>query len=224
LFIGGDSVSVGYPEGGGQSGRSVQLLKEGHALGQFFTFNYAGKNSAGVSQYYKRDGTLTTSPSNGSDYIYAGDAQPKLLLGFANTLKYKNLDLNFSLRGVFGNKIMNATRADLFRPSTAMSNNILVDAANESPTDYNAYVYSNRFIESGSYLRLDNATLGYNFKKVSNYIKAIRAYISGNNLFVITKFTGVDPEVNQGGVAPGIDYNNFYPKTRSFLLGVNVSF
>jgi iron complex outermembrane receptor protein len=224
LFIGGDSVSVGDPEGGGQSGRMVQLLKTGHPLGQFFTFNYAGKNAAGISQWYKRDGTLTTSPSNGTDYIYAGDAQPKLLVGFANTLRYKNLDLNFSIRGVFGNKIMNATRADLFRPSTAMSTNILADVANELPVDAIDYTYSNRYIESGSYVRLDNATLGYNFKKVSNYVKSLRVYVSANNLFVITKFTGVDPEVNQGGIAPGIDYNNFYPKTRNFLLGVNVSF
>jgi TonB-linked SusC/RagA family outer membrane protein len=224
LFIGGDSVAVGDPEGGGQSGRRVQLLKEGHPLGQFFTFNYAGKNSAGLSQWYKKDGSLTTNPSNGTDYIYAGDAQPKLLVGFANTFKYKNFDLNFSIRGVFGNKIMNATRADLFRPATAMSTNILVDVANELPVDAIDYTYSTRFIESGSYVRFDNATLGYNFKKVCSAVKSLRAYVSANNLFVITKFTGVDPEVNQGGIAPGIDYNNFYPKTRSFLLGINVSF
>lgn len=224
LFIGGDSVSVGYPEGGGQSGRAVQLLKEGYPLGQFFTFNYAGKDAQGISQFYKHDGTLTTSPSNGVDYFYAGNAQPKLLLGFANTFKYKNFDLNFLVRGVFGNKIMNATRADLFRPSTAMSTNILVDAADEKPVDAIAYTYSSRFIESGNYVRFDNATLGYNFKKLSNAIKSLRVYLSANNLFVITKFTGIDPEVNQGGIAPGIDYNNFYPKTRTVMLGVNVAF
>jgi len=224
LFIGGDSVSVGDPEGGGQSGRMVQLLKTGHPLGQFFTFRYAGKNTSGVSQWYHHDGTVTPNPSNGTDYFYTGNAQPKLLVGFANTLKYKHFDLNFSLRGVFGNKIMNATRADLFRPSTAASTNILKDVANESPKDVIDYTYSDRFIESGSYIRLDNATLGYNFQKVSNYIKSLRVYVSSNNLFVITKFTGIDPEVNQGGIAPGIDYNNFYPKTRTILLGVNVSF
>jgi len=224
LFIGGDSVSVGDPEGGGQSGRYVQLLKTGHPLGQFFTFKYAGKNAAGVSQWYHHDGTVTPNPSNGTDYFYTGNAQPKLLVGFANTLKYKHLDLNFSLRGVFGNKIMNATRADLFRPATAASTNILKDVANELPIDAIDYTYSDRFIESGSYIRLDNATLGYNFQKVSNYIKSLRVYVSSNNLFVITKFKGIDPEVNQGGIAPGIDYNNFYPKTRTILLGVNVSF
>lgn len=226
LFIGGDSIQVADPEGGGQSGRFVQLLKQGHPLGQFFTFSYAGKNSSGISQYHKHDGTLTTNPGNGTDYYYAGNAQPKLLVGFSNTLRYKNIDLNIALRGVFGNKIMNATRADLFRPSTAMSTNILADAANELPADAIDYTYSTRFIESGSYVRLDNATLGYNFGKIGagDYIKSLRFYISSNNLFVITKYKGIDPEVNQGGIAPGVDYNNFYPKTRTFLLGVNVSF
>ncbi|WP_430898503.1 MULTISPECIES: SusC/RagA family TonB-linked outer membrane protein [unclassified Paraflavitalea] len=224
IFIGGDSVRVGFPEGGGQSGRSIQLLKEGYPLGQFFTFKYAGKNAQGISQWYKRDGTLTTSPQNGTDYFYLGNAQPKLIVGFANTLRYKKFDLNVMIRGVFGNKIMNATKADLFRPSTAMSTNILSSAANETATDVIAYTYSDRFIESGNYVRFDNATLAYNFGKMGNYIKSLRVYLTGNNLFVITKFTGVDPEVNQGGIAPGIDYNNFYPKTRTVMLGVNVSF
>jgi iron complex outermembrane receptor protein len=223
LFIGGDSVSTSFPEGGGQSGSSLQLLKEGHPLGQFFTLEYAGKNSAGVSQFVAANGSLTTTPTR-ADYRYEGDAQPKLVMGWSNTLKYKDFDFNLFIRGVFGNKIFNATRADLFRPTTAMSTNILVDAADESPADGNAYKYSSRFIESGNYIRFDNATLGYNIKGISKFIKSMRAYASVNNLFTITKFTGIDPEVNQGGIAPGVDYNNFYPKTRTVLVGVNVSF
>ena len=223
LFTGGDSVSVSYPEGSGQSGSSLQILKQGHPLGQFFTLQYAGKDANGVSQFVDATGKLTTAPSR-ADYHYAGNAQPQLLFGWSNNLRYKNFDLNIFIRGVFGNKIFNATRADLFRPSTAISTNILVDAANESPADGNAYRYSSRFIENGSYVRFDNATLGYTMKNVIPFISAIRVYASVNNLFVITKFTGVDPEVNQGGIAPGVDYNNFYPKTRTFLFGASVSF
>ena len=89
--------------------------------------------------------------------------------------------------------------------------------------DFNAYLYSDRFVESGSYVRFDNATLAYNFKNIGQYIKGIRLYVTANNLFVITGFKGVDPEVNQGGLAPGVDYNNFYPKTRTFLFGANIS-
>lgn len=224
LFAGGDSVRLTQPEGNGQTGSTLQILKVGKPLGQFFTLSYAGKNAAGVSQYYKADKSLTIAPAIGNDYVYAGDPQPKLLAGFANTFRYKNFDLNVFFRGVFGNKIFNATRADLFRPSTAQYTNILKDAEGEAITDGNAYKYSTRFIESGTYVRLDNATLGYNIRSIGSYVKNVRVYISVNNAFVITKYTGIDPEINQGGIAPGVDSDNFYPKTRTALLGVNVSF
>ncbi len=223
-FIGGDSIRRVQPDGGGQTGSTLQILKEGKPLGQFFTLQYAGKNDQGVSQYVAKDGSLTTNPQIGVDYHYAGSAQPKFLMGWNNNFTYKKFDLNIFFRGVFGNKIFNATRADLFRPSTAMSSNILVDAANESPNDLNAYKYSTRFIEDGSYIRLDNMTLGYDFGSVGKYIKKLRIYETVNNLFVITKYTGIDPEVEQGGTAPGVDSNNFYPKTRTFLFGLNVIF
>lgn len=125
---------------------------------------------------------------------------------------------------MFGNKIFNATRADLFRPATAQYTNILKDAAGESITDGNAPRYSTRFIEDGTYVRLDNATLGYNIRNISSYLKNARVYISVNNAFVITKYKGIDPEINQGGIAPGIDSDNFYPKTRTILFGLNFSF
>ena len=224
LFLGGDSVRITQPDGGGQTGSTLQILKEGNPIGQFFTLEYAGKNAEGVSQYVAADGTLTTNPGIGTDYHYMGSPQPKLLMGWTNDFKYKNWDLNIFIRGVFGNKIFNATRADLFRPSTAHSANILVDVAGELPTDLNSYKYSSRFIENGSYIRLDNATLGYNFKNLGSYVKNLRIYSSVNNLFVITKYKGIDPEVEQGGIAPGVDSNNFYPKTRTVLFGVKATF
>ncbi|MBO9584469.1 MAG: TonB-dependent receptor [Flavobacterium sp.] len=224
FFVGGDSIRRVQPDGGGQTGSTLQIFKEGKPLGQFFTLQYAGKNAAGVSQYYDKNGNLTTTPQIGVDYHYAGSAQPKLLMGWANNFQYKKFDLSIFFRGVFGNKIFNATRADLFRPSTAMTTNILVDAGNESPNDLNSFKYSDRFIEDGSYIRLDNMTLGYNFGKVGRYISSLRLYHTVNNVFVITKYTGIDPEVEQGGTAPGVDSNNFYPKTRTYLFGLNVIF
>jgi iron complex outermembrane receptor protein len=125
---------------------------------------------------------------------------------------------------VLGDKLFNATRADLFRPATAGTVNILKDAGSELPSDPNVFRYSGRFIESGSYLRLDNATVAYTFRPPGPYVRTIRAYATVNNLFTVTGYKGIDPEINQGGVAPGVDYNNFYPKTRTVLVGVNVSF
>jgi len=224
-----DSIGYVQPDGGsGQTGNTLELLKSGRPLGQFFTYEYAGKDATGYTQYVNGKGSVfstgTTKPLIGTDYHYAGDAQPKLLFGWTNTFRYMNFDLNVFVRGVFGNKLFNATRADLFGVSTATTNNILADAAGDKSIDkYNGF-YSTRFIESGSYVRLDNATLGYNIKNISPYVKALRVYVSANNLFVITKYTGIDPEVNQGGVAPGADYNNFYPKTRTVMVGASVSF
>jgi iron complex outermembrane receptor protein len=224
LFAGGDSVRLSDPEGGSQSGSTLQILKAGKPLGQFFTPQYAGKDANGVSQYVDGTGKLTATPQIGVDYHYLGNAQPRLLFGWANKFRYRKFDLNVFLRGVLGNKIFNATRADLFRPNTAQTNNILKDAAGESAANTAAYVYSSRFIESGSYLRFDNATLGYNFNGIGEYVRSLRIYATVNNLFVITGYKGIDPEVNQGGISPGVDYNNFYPKTRQYLLGLNVSF
>lgn len=224
LFAGGDSIRLTQPEGGGQTGSTLQILKSGRPLGQFFTLEYAGKNANGVSQYINGKGELTTTPAIGADYKYLGSPQPTILIGWTNTLRYGNFDLNIFIRGVFGNKIFNATRADLFRPSTAQYTNILADVAGETKADVNSFKYSSRFIEDGSYVRLDNATLGYNFKKVSKSIQNLRVYMSVNNAFVITNYSGIDPEVNQGGIAPGVDSNNFYPKTRTVLFGVNLSF
>jgi iron complex outermembrane receptor protein len=219
-----DSVLIVQPDGGGQTGETVQMITQGQALGQFYTYKYAGKDENGVSQYYDADGNLTTTPAIRDDYYSVGNAQPKLLLGWNNNFKYKNFDLSIFFRGVFGNKIMNVTRADLFRPSTARLNNIPVEVAAESVDDTNSYRYSSRFVESGSFVRLDNATLGYNFNNISDDFKRLRLYVSVNNLFIITDYKGIDPEINQGGLAPGVDARNFYPKTRTILLGVNVSF
>lgn len=221
-----DSIRVFTPDGGGQSGSTIQVLMSGQPIGTFYTFKYAGKDENGISQYENSDGTLTSDIAQLSveDYQVLGNSQPKLLLGWNNNFRYKNVDLNFFFRGVFGGKIMNVTRADLFRPSTATINNIPVEAASESVADANSYRYSSRFVESGNYVRLDNATLGYSFNNLGQDVKKVRLYVSVNNLFTITKYKGIDPEINQGGTAPGVDARNFYPKTRTFLFGINASF
>lgn len=220
----GDSIVYSDPEGPGQTNATLQILKVGYPIGQFYSFRYAGKDATGKSLFYRRDGSTTTAPAIGTDYFYLGSPQPSIIMGWNNTFRYGNFDLNVFFRGVFGNKIFDATRADLSYTAGATVGNILNSAANDKITDTRNSFYSTRYIENGSYVRLDNATLGYNIKSPVKYVNNIRVYVSSNNIFTITQYKGIDPEINQGGVAPGIDYNNFYPKTRTFLLGANVTF
>lgn len=212
-----------YLGGKGQSANSSQIIQQGYPIGTFNIWKYGGKNAQGVTQIVKADGTLTTAPSS-ADFVYSGNAQPKLLYGWNNTFTYKNVDLSFFVRGVYGNKILNATLANLNSPLDATTVNIPRFTLDESPNDNNAYLLSDRYLESGSYLRMDNATLGYTIPLKSKAINSLRLYATGNNLFVITKYRGIDPEINMGGLTPGIDNNNFYPKTRSYLLGLNIIF
>lgn len=210
--------------GKGQSGNYSEIVQQGQALGTFWLYNYAGKNAAGVSTYINAAGqTISTQPLT-TDQKIAGNAQPKYIYGWNNSFAYKKWDLNFLIRGVYGNKILNATAAGLNNPADSKLQNIPQSTLGESFNDVNAYLISDRYLESGSYLRLDNATLGYSIKPRTKNIKVIRLYLTGTNLFVITKYTGIDPEINMGGLTPGIDNNNFYPKTRTLSFGVNASF
>ncbi len=210
--------------GKGQSGNYSQIVRPGDAIGTFYLWHYVGKNATGVSTYQNAAGaTIATQPLT-TDQFVAGNAQPNLIYGWTNTFVYKKFDLNFLVRGVTGNKILNATLASLNNPADAKIQNIPRFTLGESYNDINAYLISDRFLENGSYLRLDNATLGYTIKPNIPAIKAIRLYLSANNLFVITKYSGIDPEINIGGLTPGIDNNNYYPKTRSYIFGLTASF
>ncbi|OCX52279.1 SusC/RagA family TonB-linked outer membrane protein [Mucilaginibacter sp. PPCGB 2223] len=220
-----DNTLYSDPEGAGQTNATLQILKVGQPLGEFYSLRYAGKDASGNSLFYKGDGTgTTTAPAIRTDYFYLGSPQPKALVGWSNTINYKKFDLGFFFRGSFGGKIMDATRADLSNVSAATINNIVNSASGDKITDIKNSYYSDRYLEDGSYVRLDNATLGYTLKKPFTNVSSIRVYFTANNVFTLTGYKGIDPEINQGGVSPGIDYNNFYPKTRTLLLGLNVSF
>jgi iron complex outermembrane receptor protein len=224
-YSAGDSILYVNPRGSGQTGATLQILKVGKPIGQFFSFDYQGKNSAGLSQFRKRNGTISTSPLNGTDYFYVGDAQPTMLVGWNNTLSYKKFDFNIFFRGVFGNQIFNVSRANMsYTPAATVSNLSSFVNADDKVSDAANSFFSTRYIESGNYVRLDNATLGYTFQPKLKGVRSLRLYVTGENLLTITNYTGIDPEVNQGGVAPGVDNNNFYPKTSVFMFGLNVGF
>ncbi|MCC8144195.1 MAG: hypothetical protein LUD02_09520 [Tannerellaceae bacterium] len=143
-------------------------------------------------------------------------------MNITNSFNYKNWSLSFLLRGVFGHDIANSTRLYLDDINRMPGSNVLKTALDKAPQQL---VYSSYYIENGSFVRLDYLTLGYDFKfKQGSKVQNLRLTATGNNLFVITGYSGIDPEVNADGLVLGIDARNYYPKTRSFSLGLNVSF
>ena len=218
--IGIRTASIG---GKGQSGNPTQVIKEGYPLGTFFLRQWAGRDESDVSLFYAANGDKLRVVTV-DDFVIFGSAQPKMMFGWNNSFSYGNFDLSGFFRGVAGNKILNGTLAGLNDVNYAASNNIPKFSLNEPNGDINSFYYSDRFLETGTYVRLDNATLGYKIDLRTLRINSARIYVTANNIFVLTKYRGVDPEVNMGGINPGIDNNNFYPKTRSILLGLNLNF
>lgn len=208
----------------GQSGNMAFKLKAGYPVGQFSIWEYAGQNAAGVSQFLSKTGALTISPSSLDRKITKENAQPKFIAGWFNRISYQRWNLEFLIRGVAGNTILNATRADLNYPTEILRYNVSKEALNEKVNNTTANYTSTRYLEKGDYARMDNITLSYSPKLSTNHIKSLRIYTTVNNAFIITKYKGIDPEVNMSGLTPGIDDSNIYPKTRSFVLGINVQF
>lgn len=228
-----DYQNMGDAEIAGNSGVTVQRLMEGSPIGQFYTYEWAGYNKDGVSQFYVHDpetnartGETTTSPKE-TDRTKTGCAQPKLTYGWNNTLSYKKWTLNLFFQGVLGNKIFNAIRAQYSSISLVTGGkNVLKEVATEQKfTDVNAQMPSDRYLENGSYMRLSNMSLSYNFGNVGDWLRNVTVYAQCNNVFTITGYSGTNPEVTLGGLTPGIDYhNNYYPNTRTFMLGTKINF
>lgn len=215
------------PAGAGQSGGSSLVIREGYPLGQFFTHMFAGFNDNGESLFYDKDGNLTTSPTDVVDYHLLGNTQPKLNFGWSHNLTYKNWSLDLMFTGVLGHEVLNATLASLNYVSRATDFNQpkFVLESGQPFGDIRAQFMSDRYIERADYLRLQDASLAYDFKfKPRAGVRGLTVYLNVNNAFVITKYRGIDPEVDMGGIDPGIDDDNFYPMPRSFQIGARLNF
>lgn len=214
-----DKILLGdvFIRGGSSSGTHV--LEEGRPIGQFYGLVCKGLDENG--RYILVDKDQDGEISDPADYDYIGSAQPKLTYGMTHSFRYKNFDLSFFLRGTLGNDILNATRLAYaqsgFLPGTNALDDPLTYTLTETPR------FSNYYLEKGSFMRLDNLTLGYKIKALNG----IRVYATAQNLFVITKYKGLDPEVSmdsENGLAPGIEPREFYPKARTFSIGLNLNF
>ncbi|MFA9187884.1 TonB-dependent receptor [Flavobacterium sp. FBOR7N2.3] len=224
-------LTTGAAQGGGQTGATINGVFNGQPIGSFYMLEFTGIGADGLNQFEdtNQDGQILDN-----DRIIAGSALPDYIYAFYLNFKYKNFDLGANFNGTVGNKIYNHVAMTSFnRGQLANSFNTTGRASeflNEASTNSNTV--STRYLEDGSFLRLNNATLGYNLNPKSigldNVMDNIRLSVTGQNLFVITKYSGYDPELNTGiSVGEiqsfGIDYFS-YPRNRTILLGLNVAF
>jgi len=182
----------------------------------------------GQFEFYTADGGITHDPSKALRQD-VGHAMPRWIGGWSNYFTiYKYFDVNIALRVVYGNDVLNVTKLVLGNPEylNTMSDNSLKEALTEqkkgitSPPEVNSY-----YLEDGSFLRIDDITLGYNFGWAkSNWLKNLKVYIKGSNLYTLTGYTGTDPESTYKGLSFGLDQYNTYPKTRSYTFGLNYKF
>ena len=227
-FSQGDPMVAGVSANGW-----TQRILEGEPLGTFYTYEWAGYNAEGISEYYtrdangNRDGGKTTDPEY-KDRTITGCAQPKLNLGWNNTVSYKNWDFSCFFTGVFGHDVYNGLRAHYTAPDFfAGGKNVMKEFVTERPaSDTGSNIPSDKFIEKGNYIRLQSLTVGYTFNDIfKGWIKSLQLYATMNNVFTITSYKGLDPEVNLGGITPGVDYRwSTYPHTRTTMIGAKINF
>ncbi|WP_439504283.1 SusC/RagA family TonB-linked outer membrane protein [Sediminibacterium sp.] len=158
-----------------------------------------------------------------------GNGLPRYYGGWNNTIRYKNWDLSVLMRGAFDFQILNFQRMfyENSQPQILGNYNVLKSAFDNvygKTRLKNPQAYVSYYVENGDYWKIDNITLGYNVNMKGNkYIKSLRLYASGLNMFTITGYKGIDPEVNRSGLAPGNDERDKFPTTRTFTLGALVT-
>jgi len=241
-----DQVSEGSAQGRGLSGAPITYLKVGYTPYVFWMPHYLGLDKNGNETFQVDGGNPVIDASKATNYYT--DPAPKFTYGFSSTFDYNKFELSFFLRGVSGGKIFDNSRMVLDNINRFSGNNATKDALTNGITSQPQA--SDHWLESASFLRMDNMSLSYTIKP-TNTFQSIRLYVATNNLFTITKYRGLDPETYVasnpgnvmsdnlgsasvsnsfspgGSVGPYIDAaysgSGYYPKTRSFSFGVNVT-
>ena len=209
-----------------QSTHRVQIGKE---IGNFYGYKSIDIDNNGVWIIEDKNGNpKSIEAKTEDDKKVLGNGLPKHYASWNNTFRYKNLDLSITMRGAFGFQILNYQRMFYGNPTINPRYNVLESAYDKvygkAVLNYQQE-YVSYYVEDGDYWKIDNITLGYNFDvKGLSYIKGARIYFSGLNLATITGYKGIDPEVNRMGLYPGDDERDKYPTTRTFSLGVNLTF
>jgi iron complex outermembrane receptor protein len=172
--------------------------------------------------------TGTTASPGGDDFVVLGNADPTYVLGLRSSGNIGKFDLSLLINNQHGQKVLNETALVYATKSNAInSHNFLASALNDGVGPKEPSVFSDRFIEDGSFWRLQNVTVGYTFDlpRFTGTARGSRVYVSGDNLLLSTSYTGYDPEVYSyaGLASKGIDYLH-YPRARTITGGLRVAF
>lgn len=238
LYDGGTFQDMAGLPGPGSPG-TIQRIEEGRSIGEFFMLRSAGVNDKGALLVYKKDGSIVpANEASQDDRQYVGNGLPKYIASMGHNFRYKRFDLNIFLRGSFGYKIFNTPAFYLGTPASQIDANVLKSAYDPDSkyskltSDQTLYRTSDYYLESGSFVKLDNVSAGYTQPLKSKYLKSVRFYAVGRNLHTFSGYTGGDPDLIQvNGLTPGLrtDGNgngtlNYYPSTLQLIFGLQATF
>jgi TonB-linked SusC/RagA family outer membrane protein len=216
-----------YQKPGPGSSEYFFRIKEGGKIGQFYGYEHAGVDKNGMLMVYDNEGKA--QPAAQADPSWKrniGNGAPKHFLSWSNSFKYKNWDLSMLFRSALGFQIFNMRKYGMGLQGAGTDNVLRTAYTEYSDIKSSGSVVSSYFLENGSYFKLDNVTLGYNFTpKNRQLIESLRVYLTAKNLFTITGYDGNDPSiVTSTGITPGIDTNSAYPQATQVSLGVTLRF
>lgn len=227
------SLKEGYLSGRGLVGdiNWTQIVAPGYSIGTWYMPEYAGivpqdfpdESLRGQFLFYTAAGGITNNIQL-AERRMVGKALPDFEIGWSNYLTfYKDFDMSFAFRAIYGYQVFNTTKLIFGNPKWLPTLNVLDVALEEYERGLNdSPKLSSYYLEDASFLRLDNISIGYNIRKKFGVDK-IRVSLSSNNVFTLTNYTGIDPEISTSGRSFGLDQYNVYPKTRTISLGLNVS-
>lgn len=249
----GDDPNMMIIGGGGNdtsiAGAAEKVLKVGYSTDRYYLREWAGVDPKnGAPLWYKNDGSgETTSNYSEAKQVMTEATSPKLFGGFNTSLTWKNIDLNASFGFSLGGKIYNYSRQEYDSDGAYTDRNQMKlidgwsrwekegDIATHPAASYgnksNSNKASTRYLEDGDYLKLRSLSIGYNLNLSKYYIQNMRIYFTAENVFTLTGFSGIDPEVpayydETTGTYKSIGTAgaNLYPSTRKFMFGINLTF
>ncbi|MDO8898901.1 MAG: TonB-dependent receptor [Bacteroidales bacterium] len=213
-----NSYDIGWI--GDAIGVNSQKLREGESLGTFYGPVWLGLDENGRDRFKNANPIGLVNPD---DWEVIGNAFPDFTLGWSNMVTYGDWDMSFSLRASIGGEVLNTYRLYYENWGTIGLNNVVLTQF-ENPEFTGNARYSSKYVEDATFVKLDNISFGYNLPLNHKFISKLRVYASAQDVLTITGYKGLDPEVNLGGLTPGIEYLSYYPRTTLVTFGLNVSF